>query len=89
MRLRNPWLIAYVVVVFATALGMLLYLQPPDRSAGIVYEVHYVSGMEGVITEATELYLEVQHDHQHESHTQTTEGKTLHDEPPILCFSRH
>ncbi|HEY3115123.1 MAG TPA: AAA family ATPase, partial [Chloroflexota bacterium] len=46
--------------------GMLLYLQPPDRSTGIVYEVHHVAGTEGVVTDVTELYLEVEHDHQHD-----------------------
>jgi len=39
VRLRNPWLIAYVVVVFATALGMLLYLQYIGGKKGLIRTV--------------------------------------------------
>jgi hypothetical protein len=44
MRLRNPWIISYVVVVFATALGMLLYLQYIGGKKGIIRTVRSNTG---------------------------------------------
>ena len=44
MRLRNPWLIAYVGVVFATASGMLLYLQYMGGKKGIIRTVRSNTG---------------------------------------------
>jgi transitional endoplasmic reticulum ATPase len=43
--------------------GMLLYVQLPDRRTGITFDAHAVVGHEGVITEATSVYLESEHSH--------------------------
>lgn len=45
--------------------GMLLYVKLPNALAGITYDVHFVSGAEGVVGDGTRLYLEVEDDHQH------------------------
>ena len=44
MRLQTPWLIAYVVLVFATALGMLLYLQYIGGKKGLIRPVRSNTG---------------------------------------------
>src|SRR5262249_46299852 len=43
----------------------LLYVKLPDGLAGITYDVHAVSGLEGLITPDTQLYLSFEEDHEH------------------------
>ncbi|MBM2810158.1 MAG: family ATPase, subfamily [Chloroflexi bacterium] len=45
--------------------GMLLYLKPNDTMGGLTYEVHSVTGGEGIVADATELYLDLGEDHEH------------------------
>ncbi|MPZ13557.1 MAG: AAA family ATPase [Chloroflexi bacterium] len=54
--------------------GALLYLRLPDSLAGMTFEVHSVTGGEGVFTEDTALYLEVEEDHTHADGTHQHEG---------------
>jgi transitional endoplasmic reticulum ATPase len=56
--------------------GMLLYLKLPDALAGITYDVHFVSGEEGVVSDATHLYLEIEEDHHHDP---GSDHQHLHD----------
>ncbi len=46
--------------------GMLLYVKLPDGLAGITYDVHAVSGFEGVVTAETQLFLAFDDNHQHD-----------------------
>ena len=46
--------------------GMLLYVKLPDGLAGIIYDVHGVSGNEGYIGEQTDVYLTFGDDHEHD-----------------------
>lgn len=45
--------------------GMLLYVKLPDGLAGITYDVHAVSGFEGIVTPETQLFLAFDEDHEH------------------------
>jgi len=45
--------------------GMLLYVKLPDGLAGIIYDVHAVSGFEGVVTAETQLFLAFEDNHEH------------------------
>ena len=45
--------------------GMLLYVKLPDGLAGITYDVHAVSGFEGVVTAETQLFLTFDENHEH------------------------
>ncbi len=46
--------------------GMLLYVKLPDGLAGITYDVHAVSGFEGVVTAETQLFLAFDDNHEHD-----------------------
>lgn len=57
--------------------GMILYLQLPDRLAGIPFEVHHVEGGEGVVTDETTLWLlSLDHDHGPGDHTHEHVGRS-------------
>lgn len=56
--------------------GMLLYVQLPDRRAGLTFDVHAVRGHEGVVTQETSIYLQLEHDHAHGEGT----GTHTHDD---------
>jgi hypothetical protein len=45
--------------------GMLVYVKLPDGLAGITYDVHAVSGVEGLVTRDTLLSLSFDQDHEH------------------------
>src|SRR5713101_6897455 len=49
--------------------GMLLYVKLPDGLAGIIYDVHAVSGQEGFVTSDTAVYLTFGNDHEHDGET--------------------
>jgi len=49
--------------------GMLLYLKLADSLAGMTWEVHEVSGTEGIIRPETAIFLAYGEDHQHEQDT--------------------
>src|SRR5713226_8563957 len=46
--------------------GMLLYVKLADGLAGITYDVHGVSGQEGIVTSDTAVYLTFGNDHEHD-----------------------
>jgi transitional endoplasmic reticulum ATPase len=46
--------------------GMLLYVKLADGLAGITYDVHAVSGQEGIVTSDTAVYLTFGNDHEHD-----------------------
>ncbi|HEY7062976.1 MAG TPA: AAA family ATPase [Chloroflexota bacterium] len=56
--------------------GMLVYLRLPGRAAGVIYEVHSVSGDEGLVAAETQVYLAAEHDHEHgpDSHEHDHDG---------------
>ncbi|MFN0070620.1 MAG: AAA family ATPase [Chloroflexota bacterium] len=67
--------------------GMMLYVRLPDGLAGITYDVHFVHGDEGVVTEDTALWL-IQddhdhgpgdHDHEHDRRAETVVDTTYED----------
>ena len=44
--------------------GMIVYVKAPQQLAGTIFDVHFVDGDEGTITEATQIWL-VEDDHKH------------------------
>lgn len=67
--------------------GMLLYVRLPDGLAGIAYDVHFVHGDEGVVTDDTAIWL-IQddhdhgpgdHDHEHDRRSETVVDTTYED----------
>ncbi len=67
--------------------GMMLYVQLPDGLAGIAYDVHFVGGNEGIVTQDTALWL-IQddhdhgpddHDHEHDRRSETVVDTTYED----------
>lgn len=44
--------------------GMIVYVRPPHQLAGNIFDVHFVDGDEGIITESTQIWL-VEGDHKH------------------------
>jgi transitional endoplasmic reticulum ATPase len=69
--LHYPQLVPHLKHVLAESrtpvrAGMLLYVKLPEALAGITYDVHFVSGVEGFVDDSTDLYLEIEEDHHHD-----------------------